>query len=186
MEAIRISLSVQSVRLKHGRNEIRNKTLKSRFPYYLKSMVVYSWTFRTVAVEFLIAGEPLMGMGVFCGTNLSRMRAVHDAMKDTDIAWTCNKLPMIMEQRTNGSSNSPMLAAVPSRADRFISKFHFRSRMTGMIIMSWSTSRIARQRCGIVSIFHILKKRNVRTETWSNGFPVNKRLMIVIKSVGAL
>ena len=27
---------------------------------------------------------------MFCGTNRPRMRAVHDAMKDTDIAWTCN------------------------------------------------------------------------------------------------
>ena len=91
-----------------------------------------------------------MGNGVFCGTNLPRMRAVHDAMKDTEIAWTCNseRLPMIMERRTDGSSSSPMLAAVPRRADRFISRFPFRFRRTGMIIMSWSTSRIARQRWG--------------------------------------
>ena len=51
-----------------------------------------------------------MGMRVFCGTNRPRMRAVHDAMKDTDIAWACNseRLPMIIEQRTDGSSSSPM------------------------------------------------------------------------------
>ena len=79
-----------------------------------------------------------------------------------------------------------MLAAVPSRADRFISRLPLRFKTRGMIIMSWSTSRIARQRCSVVSIFHILQKRNVRTETWSNSFPVNKRLMVVIKSVGAL
>ena len=61
-------------------------------------------------------------MGMFCGTNRPRMRAVHDAMKDTDIAWTCNseRLPMIMKRRTDGSSSSPMLAAVPNQADKFI------------------------------------------------------------------
>ena len=118
---------------------------------------------RTVAcaVEFLIVGEPLMGMRVFCGTNRPRMRAVHDAMKDPDIAWACNseRLPMIIERRTyDGSSSSPMLAAVPSRADRFISRFPFRT--TGMIIMSWLTSCIARQRCGVVSIFLCLSRRD--------------------------
>ena len=111
---------------------------------------------RTVAcaVDSRITGEPLIGMGVFCDTNFPRMRAVHDAMKDTDIAWTCNseRSLMIIERRTDGSSSSPMLAAVPSRADRFISRFPFRCKTTGMIIMSWSTSRIARQRWGVVSI----------------------------------
>ena len=55
--------------------------------------------------------------------NLYSMRAVHDAMKDRDIAWTCNseRLPMIIHKRpTDGSSSLPMLAAVPRRADRFV------------------------------------------------------------------
>ena len=79
-----------------------------------------------------------MGMGVFYDTNLPRMRVVHDAMEDADMAWTCNneRLPMIIERKTDGSSSSPMLAAVPSQADRFISSFHSRSRTTSMIIMS--------------------------------------------------
>ena len=73
------------------------------------------------------------------------MGAVHDGMKDTDIVWTCNneRLPMIMERRTDGSSRSPMFAAVPSRADRFMSRVPCRFRTTGMIMMNWSTSRIA-------------------------------------------
>ena len=98
-----------------------------------------------------------MGMRVFCGMNLPRMRAVHDAMKDTDIAWTCNdeRLLMIMEQRTNGSLRSPMLAAVPSRADRFISRFHFRSRMTGMIVMSSGRLRALLARAEVSLVFFI-------------------------------
>ena len=42
-----------------------------------------------------------------------------------------------------------------------------------MIIMSWSTSRMARQRWGVISIFPMHKRGNVRTETWSNSFPGN-------------
>lgn len=54
---------------------------------------------------------------------------------------------MIILRRTEGSSSSPTLAAVPSLADKFISMFPFRLRITGMIIMSWSTSLMARHRC---------------------------------------
>ena len=56
-----------------------------------------------------------------------------------------------------------------------------------MIIIGWSTSRMASQRWSVVSIFAMLKRGNVRTETCqSNSFPVNtsSRLMVVIKSVG--
>lgn len=77
-----------------------------------------------------------------------RMKDTQAATKETTVAWTCSsvRLPKMMLRRALGSSSSPTFAAVPSRAERFISRLPFRLRMTGMIMMSWSTSRIARQR----------------------------------------
>ena len=81
------------------------------------------------------------------GTNRPKMKAIQVATKEMDAVWTWSsaKLPIIMERRIMGSSNTPMLAAVESRAERFISKFPLRFRTTGMIIISWSTSCMAGQ-----------------------------------------
>jgi hypothetical protein len=69
-------------------------------------------------------------------------------MNDTTVActWRSDRLPRMMEFRVAGWSSSPTLAAVPSLADRFISRLPFRLRMTGIMIISWSTSFTARQR----------------------------------------
>ena len=64
------------------------------------------------------------------GTNCPKMRAIQAATKKTDAVWTWSsaKLPIIMERRIMGSSNSPMLATVDRRAERFISKFPLNNR----------------------------------------------------------
>ncbi|KAI6103728.1 hypothetical protein EDD16DRAFT_1641115 [Pisolithus croceorrhizus] len=46
-----------------------------------------------------------------------------------------------------GSSRLPMLAAVPSLAERFIPKFPFRLRMTGTIMINSLITLIALHRC---------------------------------------
>ena len=72
------------------------------------------------------------------GTKRPRIRAIQAAKKETDAVWTWSsaRLPKIMERRITGSSNSPMLAAVARRAERFISKFPLRFKTTGMIIIN--------------------------------------------------
>jgi hypothetical protein len=69
------------------------------------------------------------------------------AIKETTIAWTCNRmrLPRMIARRDSGLSSSPMFAAVPRRADKFISRFPFRLRITGIIIISSSIRLIAFQ-----------------------------------------
>jgi hypothetical protein len=59
------------------------------------------------------------------GTNHPRIRAIQAAMKEMDTvwAWSSARQPMIMERRTMGSSNFPMLAGVARRAERFISRY---------------------------------------------------------------
>ena len=98
-------------------------------------------------MEFVGLDEDGDAEGPSRGTNRPRIRAIQAAKKETDAVWTWSsaKLPIIMERRIMGSSNSPMLAAVARRAERFISKFPLRFRTTGMIIINWSTSCMARQ-----------------------------------------
>lgn len=82
------------------------------------------------------------------GTNVPRMRDMQAAMKEIRMVcvWRSAKLPIIIDRRTAGSSNSPMFAAVLSLAERFISRFPLRFKSVGMIMMSWSTSCMACQR----------------------------------------
>ena len=100
---------------------------------------------RAVAVA-LLAGVGA-GVGPFLGTKRPRIRAMHAAMKETEMVctWRSARLPRIMDLRTSGSSNSPTFAAVLNRAERFISRFPFRLRTTGIIMMSWSTCCMASQ-----------------------------------------
>jgi hypothetical protein len=86
------------------------------------------------------------------GTILPRIRETQAATKETEIAWTCSNVqfPSSMARMTLGSSSSPILAAVESRAERFISRFPWRLRTVGMIIINWSTCSIASQRCASV------------------------------------
>jgi len=83
-----------------------------------------------------------LGGGTATGNRLgmrrARMEEMQATMKDTAVAWTCSrvKLPMMMARRMVGSSSSPRLAAVPRRAERFISRLPLRLRIAGMIIMS--------------------------------------------------
>ena len=60
------------------------------------------------------------------------------AMNDTTVAWTWRrvKLPRMMDWRVAGLSSWPILAEVPRRAERFISRFPLRLRTTGMIMMA--------------------------------------------------
>jgi len=91
-----------------------------------------------------------IGRGDFVvGMNFPRISAIHAAMKDTEIVctWRRARLPVSMERRMTGSSSCPTLDAVPRREDRFISRFPLRLRTVGTMIMSWSTSFIARQCC---------------------------------------
>jgi hypothetical protein len=69
------------------------------------------------------------------------------ATNETAAAWTWSKqrLPKMIERREEAESRAPTFAAVPSRAERFISRLPFRLRITGMIIMSSLTRVIARQ-----------------------------------------
>lgn len=105
---------------------------------------VYDIMSRRAVAVVLLAGT---GMGSFLGTKRPTMRAIHAAMKETEMVctWRSARLPRIMDLRTSGSSNSPTFAAVLNRAERFISKFPFRLRTTGMIMMSWSTCCMASQ-----------------------------------------
>ena len=87
------------------------------------------------------------GLDVKLGTMRPSKRETHAATKETTVACTCSKdkFPNIIRRRVSGSSSSPTLAAVPNRAERFISRFPLRLRMTGMIMMSSSIVRIAFQ-----------------------------------------
>jgi len=107
---------------------------------------VYDIMSRRVVAVALLAGAGT-GMGPFLGTKRPRIRAIHAAMKETEMVctWRSARLPRMMDLRTSGSSNSPTFAAVLNRAERFISRFPFRLRTTGMIMMSWSTCCIASQ-----------------------------------------
>lgn len=73
-------------------------------------------------------------------------------MKETTVACTCSnvKFPKIIVRRVDGLSSSPILADVPRRAERFISRFPLRLSTTGMIMISSSICDIAFQRCGDV------------------------------------
>lgn len=79
-----------------------------------------------------------------------------------------------------------MFAMVPSLAERFISRFPLRFMMTGTIMMSSPTVRMAFQRCGVWVQFPDVPCMGRLTDTWSNSSPVNKRLRVVSSKVGAL
>lgn len=107
---------------------------------------------RTISVELLDEAGPegvsAFGFCVILGTIRPSKRETHAATKETTVACTCSKdkFPNIIRCRVSGSSSSPTLAAVPNRAERFISRFPLRLRMTGIIIMSSSIARMAFQR----------------------------------------
>lgn len=100
-----------------------------------------------IAVALVVGGEVFAGNKP--GTRNARMEDMQATMNDTTVAWTCSKVkfPMIIERRVTGSSSSPTLAAVPRRAERFISRLPLRLSTAGIIIISCCTSRMARQRC---------------------------------------
>lgn len=127
------------------------------------------------------------GFGVKLGTIRPSNSETQAATKETTVACTCSKdkFPKIIRRRVSGSSSSPTLAAVPNRAERFISRLPLRLRMTGMIMMSSSIVRIAFQRCG-QSLAVIGLEKVELTETWSSNSPVNNRPIVVKSNVGAL
>lgn len=94
-----------------------------------------------------VAASSAGGLGII----LPMTKETPAATKDTTVACTCSrvKFPIMRARRTEGLSNSPTLAAVPSLAERFISRLPLRFSMTGMIIMSSSTRAIAFQCWGI-------------------------------------
>lgn len=96
-----------------------------------------------VALEGVGAGGGVNPLG----TNVPRTREMHAATNDTEMVCTCSRarLPVRVDHITAGSSNSPTLDAVLRRAERFISRFPLRLSRVGTIMMSWSTSCIARQ-----------------------------------------
>ena len=99
------------------------------------------------AVAVVLLARAGTGMGPFLGTKRPRIRATHAAMKETEMVctWRSARLPRIMDLRASDSSSSPTFAAVLNRAERFISRFPFKLRTTGMIMMSWSTCCMASQ-----------------------------------------
>ena len=99
--------------------------------------------------ECKLASDEVFTAVVCRGNTIPSRREIHADTKATLMVCTCTRfiLPVIMDLRTAGSSSSPTLAAVPSRAERFISMLPLRLRRTGIIKMSWSSSLIARHRC---------------------------------------
>ena len=78
------------------------------------------------------------GSGNRAGKKKAMMDAEEATMKETAVActWRRARLPVMMERRVDGSCSSPTLAAVPRRAERFISRLPLRLRTAGMTIMS--------------------------------------------------
>jgi len=74
------------------------------------------------------------------GTASPTRKAKQVATKDTTVACTWSKMrfPMTISLLTPSASVAPVLAAVPSRAERFISRFPLRLRITGMRMTSSS------------------------------------------------
>ena len=101
------------------------------------------------ALSIARASDEVFTVPVCRGNIIPSRRETHADTKATLMVCTCTRfiLPVIMELRTAGSSSSPTLAAVPSRAERFISMLPLRLRRTGIIRMSWSSSLMARHRC---------------------------------------
>ena len=116
-------------------------------------------------------GAARLGCDAIFGTTSPRINETHAATKDTPVActWSSERLPNMIVSLASGSSSSPTFAAVPSRADKFISRFPFKFKMTGMIITSSSMVLIAFQRA-----------------IWSNNSPVNSKPAVVNRRVGAL
>jgi hypothetical protein len=95
-----------------------------------------------------VALTPALGDGdgdILGGNNPGKIREMtedkHATMNDTTAAWTCSRvrLPRMIVRRVVGSPSSPTFAAVPRRAERFISRLPLRLRTAGMTIMSWCT-----------------------------------------------
>ena len=116
------------------------------------------------------------------------MTATKAATQATTVAWTWrrDKFPRMILRRCLGSSSSPILAAVPSLAERFISRFPLRFMMTGTMMMSSPIVLMAFQRCSSVGPFPHRRGICELTDTWSKSSPVNKRLTVVSSKVGAL
>ena len=100
--------------------------------------------------RFLVAGDkgsedpsPTPGM------ILLRRKETHAAMNETTAAWTWSRarLPKMRAFRTGRMSRSPILDAVPRRAERFISMLPLRLRMTGTMAINSLTRVIAFQCC---------------------------------------
>ena len=83
------------------------------------------------------------------GMILLRRKETQAAINETTAAWTWSsaRLPKMRAFRTDGMSRSPRLDAVPRRAERFISMFPLRLRMTGTIAINSLTRVIAFQCC---------------------------------------
>ena len=85
------------------------------------------------------------------GTNRDKRTATQAATQATTVActWRRARFPRIILRRRLGSSSSPMLAAVPSLAERFISRLPLRFMITGTMTMSSPMVRMAFQRCRV-------------------------------------
>lgn len=120
------------------------------------------------------------------GIILPNANATTAATNDTTVACTCRRvrLPRMIDRRIFGRSSSPILAAVLSRADRFISRFPFRLRTTGIIIISSSTRDIALQCYARYVRTSVWRTCPILTDTLFKSSPVNKRPMVVRRSVG--
>jgi hypothetical protein len=94
-----------------------------------------------------LEGERGPGCDDILGTISPRMKDAHAATDETPAActWSSERLPYMILLLVSGSSSWPTFAAVPSRADKFISRFPFKLRMTGMIMTNSSMVLIAFQ-----------------------------------------
>jgi hypothetical protein len=122
------------------------------------------------------------------GIKRDKRTATEAATQATTVAWTWRraKFPRMILRRRSGSSSSPMLAAVLSRADRFISRLPLRFMITGTITMSSPIVRMAFQRYPSVGTITDAPCLGGLTDTWSKSSPVNTRLTVVSSRVGAL
>lgn len=141
-----------------------------------------------------------ISIGIFSllGAMTPKTNASAAATADTSSAWTwsSNKFPRIIGCLVSREWRRPVLAAVPRRAERFISRFPLRLLMMGIRTKSSSVVRSAFQRLDsgaeeqkktiLLGVdYGIGNGTHALTDTRSRSSPVNTIPKTVIHKVGA-